>query len=67
MPPSVPGFSCPLAEPYYNCPRFRKSCDAINCEASIAREHGKLWRENLVCPRTGETAPLSPRKPGSLR
>ena len=30
---------CPLAEHYTKCPRWRKTCDAINCEAQFT------WQE----------------------
>lgn len=30
---AAPNF-CPLADHYSKCPLFKKSCDAINCEAN---------------------------------
>lgn len=29
--------ACPLARHYTECPRFKKECDGINCEAGLNR------------------------------
>jgi hypothetical protein len=41
-------YPCMEADHYEDCPRFRKGCDAINCEAKYTWQEVEARRKGLI-------------------